>query len=309
MIVDVGSVDIFRPTPAPPQAALGGSLVPAGQPTSNVLFSNPAALTLLDRTGHASAGYMTYLTDISYAFASAAFRPLQGRYGTIGATVMKVDYHPEDPRYSTAEIAAHGASLGYAHHLDEYVDWGVRIKYRAQKNFANYLRSAGPTTRREVEADFALLFSAQPAHYRLSVVAQNIFPARWGAPNEDGTPPALHRRFHLGGAVNLAGLSGRLSSEHAFWLTTNFQSRSDYPSYLGLGGTYNWQQRLSLRAGYRTPTDDLFAGERSVEANVYLGGGGRYTLGSTRLGLDYSYNFTPNSPLPTTHRLATSVAF
>lgn len=290
----------FRPVLDPQGAALAGSPAPTGSPSSTVLYANPAALTLLGGSGHASLGYARW-QGISYVLAASALQPGDGRYGTFGLTLT-------DGHYQNAHLAR-GASLGYAHWIHEHLSLGVRLKYRFVQRRA--FSGDGPTRLSTVnehagEADLALLFSVRPDVYRVTAVAMDVLPHQWELWRGKSNVVTLPARFNFGGAVNAAGLLPDLFAEHeAMWLTTGLQFIPDHHQ-IGAGVEYVWRDRLYLRAGYGVDTGENMLRSRIREGAAQWGIGLGQPIYGVRLRLDYA--FEPYGSRGGSHRVTGSVS-
>lgn len=293
---------LFLPEVDPQNAALAGTSVPAGVPSSSVLFANPAALMLLDRGGDAGVGYMDW-GRFSHLVGSASFRLRGAARGVVGAAARRIHYD--------GGVRAGGVSAAYARSLSEPITVGFRLKYRFwERNEWEDGSSLNTTWVREqaLETDLALLYSLRPDLYRTSLIAVNVMPHQLDPLRSDGSPSLLPRRVVLSGAVDMSGLWSELFASHeTVWLTTGLEHAVALANHASAGVEYIWHDRLSLRAGYRLAIQNLRYGRRVADRSARFGVGLRQPIRSVRFRLDYAlqvHNWRSG-----VHRLAGSVAF
>ena len=120
--------------------ALGGAMSAEHEGSSTSLFYNPASMAGMQGSFHASAGVMSFITDINYNVASLAYRPGGGNFGVVGLSVVSVDYGDfigtiranneqgfvETGTYSPTALAV---GLGYARAFSDRFAAGAQVKY------------------------------------------------------------------------------------------------------------------------------------------------------------------------------------
>lgn len=135
--------DFLNVDMSPRAAALGGSFV-SNNDDPNVIFYNPAGLSLLKGTP-VSISYINHLLDIN--LASIAFSTDLENIGRIGAAIQYVNYGTFDEANTSGQkIGTFGANeaaltLGYSNNLDMDFYYGANLKF-IYSNIASVSSSA-----------------------------------------------------------------------------------------------------------------------------------------------------------------------
>ena len=123
--------DFLKLDASPRAAALAGSFV-ANNDDPNVIFYNPAGISLLEESP-VSFSYLNHLSDISYASLSGSYE-LEG-IGRFGAGIQYINYGDFTRRDNFGnDLGSFGAgdmalTIGYANKLDENFYYGVNVKF------------------------------------------------------------------------------------------------------------------------------------------------------------------------------------
>ena len=291
-------------------AALADAVTAQGG-TSVSLFYNPAGIALVEGAAHVALGQNRWFTDIGYNYASAAFRPAGGTYGTVGLSIVAVDYGEiqqtiranNDQGFEdvgTYEPTALSVGLGYARSLTDRFSVGGQVKYVTQSAGTNPVGigaggglSMEDYTVSTVAVDFGVIYMTGFRSLALALDVRN-FSRELTYAEENFELPLT---FQVGMAMDMADLAGFSSDAHSFVLAVDASHPRSYVEQVKVGGEYAFMNTLSLRAGYIFPTD---------EQGVNLGLGLHHAVGDIGFGFDYGY--TDFGLLGNVHRIGFQLA-
>ncbi len=274
---------------------MGGAFVATTDDISSVYW-NPAGLaSVLDR--EAAFNHIDWILDVSYDYAS--FGMGFGDFGSVGAFVgvMSMDemmVRTVDKPEGTGEFFGAGAltiGLAYARFLTENFSIGFNAKYIREYiwhvSAQGFALDIGTFYRIKFlnETRLAASISNFGTKMRLSgrdlLVLTNTGPGGANIINTEHQVDAydLPLLFRIGVAVDAIKTENmRLTVE------TNAIHPNDNTEYLNSGFEYAWNERIFLRAGYKS----LF--ERDTEQGLTFGFGVNYNLiDFIILKFDYAY--------------------
>lgn len=294
-----------------PRAASMADAVTANSQGSISMFYNPASMGYQQESVDVSVGQNRWITDIIYNYGTASFRPMNGQIGTIGVSVLSVDYGQmlgtiryggNDKGYlDTGDIgmSAMSAGLGYARALSNRFSVGGNVKYVSQSlgtAVMDLSSSGSPGTEHNLQKgtaafDFGILYRTGFRSLNFAVNIRNFAgELRYARTNFE-----LPLTFRIGLTVDMMDFMRANQDMHSFLVSVDAVHPRAYAEQIKVGGEYTFMDILSLRAGYITPTDDQ---------GLNLGVGLHQNFGDMRVGADYGYSqFTL---LGNVHRLGLS---
>jgi len=277
-----------------PRAAALSSAMTASEGGASMLFYNPAGMAWMDEGADVNMSQTRWISGIDYNHGAVAFRPANGRYGVIGATLTFVDYGDlqetiradNDQGYvdvGTFSPTAFAIGLGYARAVTDRFSVGGEVKY-ADEDFGDIVASASGGSDYERDAiregvpafDFGVHYKTGFRSLAFAVAARNFAPDLSFAEESFQTPLTLQ----IGGSMDVVDLTSLDPSVHSLVVSADASNPRDYSEQIKVGGEYRFMDTVSLRAGYTYPTD---------EEGISLGVGVRQSVGGLGLGADYSY--------------------
>ena len=277
-----------------PRAAALSSAMTAAEGGATMLFYNPAGMAWMTETTDVSLSQTGWIAEIDYNHAAVAFRPANGRYGVIGASLTAVDYGDlqETVRadngqgyvdVGTFSPTAYAIGLGYARAVTDRFSVGGQVKYATQDfgDVTAEIGEGGGYDRDAIQAstvayDFGVHYKTGFESLAFAVSARNFSPELSFAEESFQTPLTLQ----IGLSMDVVSLTSLDPSMHSLTLSTDAANPRDFSEQIRVGSEYRFMDRVFLRAGYTFPTD---------EEGVSLGLGVRQPLGSVGVGADYSY--------------------
>ncbi|MEJ2634080.1 MAG: PorV/PorQ family protein [Calditrichia bacterium] len=262
--------------------------------SSNSLFFNPAGMAELEYAGDFSLGQVKWIGDINYVFGSIAFRPMQGRFGVLGLSLVSVDYGEmyntilADNEQGFLELGefrptAYALGLGYAKALTDRFWVGGQAKYVFQSlgsGITGFQSDQTQITRNfEVNVmafDFGVLYRTGFKSLNFGMSVRN-FAKEITYIQESFQLPLT---FKMGVSMNVLDLYNISSERHRLYLSVDAVHPRDFTEQLNFGVEYTLLGALALRAGYTSPTD---------EQGINLGAGFYQSLSNFGLHIDYSY--------------------
>jgi len=284
----------FLTVPVDARAAALAGAVTAHEGSSMSLFYNPAGMAGLENFAHVSVAQSKWIADINYNQASAAFQPFNGRYGVIGLSFLAVDYgtlqetirYDNDSGYldiGTYSPTALSIGLGYATALTTMFSVGAQVKYVSQDLGKSTMgittgNGSGESYDRQenkvstVAFDFGIIYRTD---YKSLVrnFAKDLTYER-----EEFQLPLT---FQVGVSMDMLDFTSMDKEVHSLLLCVDASHPRSYSEQLKIGVEYTLIKMLSLRTGYRFPTD---------EPEVNFGIGVKQQLGGIGFGLDYGYS-------------------
>lgn len=270
-------------------------------------YTNPASLARTENFADVALGQMNWIADIKYLYGSAAFVPLDIRYGVIGVTAMSVNYGTfYETVLSTSEqgftelgtFSPYAFSFGvsYANALSDKFSFGANIKYAKQSLGGAYtVYSDAEQTKqdnvRDVLAfDFGLIYKTGYKSLNFAMVVKN-FSKEVTYEEENFQLPLT---FRIGLSMDAMDLfNGVDKSMHSLLIGVDAVHYRDYEEQVNLGAEYTFMNTISLRAGLSAPND-----ERSYSLGVGL----KQSYQSYSLGVDYAY--APFGIFDAVHRIS-----
>lgn len=274
---------------------MGGAFVASANDVSAVYW-NPAGIALIDDR-EASFSHIDWLMDVVYDHA--AFAMNFGDFGTIGAFVGVLSMGEmlvrtvEKPE-GTGEYFGAGAlniGLSYARNLTENFAIGFNAKYIREyiwnESAQGFALDVGTFYRIQFlnETRLAASISNFGTKMKLSgrdlLVLTNTGPGGANIINTEHQVDAydLPLLFRIGVAIDAIK-----TEQMRLTLETNAIHPNDNTEYLNSGFEYSWNERIFLRAGYKS----LF--ERDSEQGLTWGLGLNYRLvDMVTLKFDYAY--------------------
>ncbi|RQW05424.1 MAG: PorV/PorQ family protein [Calditrichaeota bacterium] len=272
---------------------------------SIALMFNPASMSMSNHTFDVALGQVGWIADINYMFGTASFRPMQGRYGVFGLSLMSVDY---GTMYNTVlaeneqgflELGefnpiAYSVGLGYAKALTDRFMIGGQAKYVFQSLGAGIVSFTQDEVQNaqsfDVDVfafDFGLLYRTGYRSLNFGISVRN-FSQEIKYIEESFQLPLT---FRMGVSMNVLDLTQINPETHKVLMTIDASHPRDYVEQLDVGLEYIFLNSFALRAGYTSPTD---------EQGLSLGAGFQQSLSGFGLNLDYA--FTDFGILSEVHR-------
>jgi hypothetical protein len=257
---------------------------------SQNLFVNPAGMARLNAFGSFAFGETRWIADIKHFYASAAFSPDGGAYGTIGVFAQSVDYGQLDQTIfapvtlgyldlGTFNPRGLVAGVGYARALNEQFSVGGVVKYVRQDLGSVQVNLAGDREGNVATGyafDFGILYKTGFKSLSFGMTVRNF--SKEMRYIKDGFQLPL--TFKMGLAMDVLDLTDMDKDMHSLLVVVDAEHPRDYSEQIKFGAEYTFMKTLSLRIGYVTPAD---------EHGVSYGVGIQRDLDMVALGLDYSY--------------------
>lgn len=293
---------------ADPRAAALGDAVTALDGASTALFYNPAGMGSQQSFVHAAVAQTAWFVDVKYNFASLSFRPLDGRLGVFGISVVAADYGEFEETIradneqgfidlGTFSPSAYSAGIGYARTLTDRFAIGGHVKYVSQDLSSTVMNADLERSSNEesvVAFDFGMLYRTGFRSLTFAASARN-FAREVEYAEESYELPLL---LKIGVTMDLVDLTNLSPEMHQFMLSVDTESPRDYSEQIKLGVEYTFLDTISLRAGYIFPTD-----QQGINAGVGL----HRTIGGLTLAANYAY--TDFGVFDEVHRIGFQVSF
>lgn len=297
-----------------PRSAAMADAVTALELGSMALFYNPAVMAYMEPSFDVALGQTQWIVDIGYSFGSAAFKLGGGRHGTIGVSVLSVNYgdiqgtrragDTEAGYIDTGQIKPTALSIGagYARSLTDRFAVGGQVKYVRQSLGSVMLNlgengAGGETADLEkgtAAFDFGVLYRTGFRSLNFAVSIRN-FASELKYAEENFELPLT---FAIGTSVNLVDFTQLNSDVHGLRLSVDATHPRSHPEQLKAGLEYKIMNTLSIRGGYLFPSD---------EAGMNLGLGLEQNISGFGIGADYSYS--DQGIFGEVHRVAVQLAF
>lgn len=282
--------------------------------SASAMFYNPAGMANLDRMADFTFGHTSWIADINYLHAGAAFQPFQDDYyGVIGISVIAVDYGDfrgtikanNEQGYldvGTFSPKAFAFGIGYARSLSEKFAIGGNIKYVSQSlgtaiiGFTN----SGDINEGKYNADvmafdFGIIYKTGYKSFNIGMSIRN-FSREVGYIEENFELPLT---FRLGASVNAFDFFEQIDrGMHSLLISVDAAHPRDFAEQLFLGGEYTFMDMFSLRFGYSFPQD-----ERGTSAGVGI----NQEIAGVRMGVDYAY--APFGLFDNVHRFSVNIGY
>ncbi len=280
-----------------PRAAAMGDAVTATQQSSSIaMMYNPAGMAQMEGFADVSLGQVQWIADTKYNVGTAAIRPANGIYGTIGISVQAVDYpeflgtvRADTPSgfedTGTFSPSAMALGLGYARELSDRFSVGGNVKYARQslgESIMSRSEESGAVTTQSNSVstaafDFGILYATGFESLNFAVSIRN-FSRELTYAEESFELPLT---FNIGVSMDVTDLAPSVGDTHAFLVSVDAERPRDYPEQIKVGGEYTFMDLLSLRGGYTYPSD---------ERGVNLGAGVNLGMNDMHVSANYAYS-------------------
>lgn len=273
--------------------------------SSESMFYNPAGIATIPSLVDIGASQLTWIADIKYLSAAAAFAPFDGKYGVIGFDFINVDYgefhftqvanneqgYEDITGYPKPYALAFG--VGYGKQLSEEFSVGGSVKFATQ-NLGNSLvpiygqhlvgSVLTPDTTYKIKSyslnvaafDFGTIYKTGLKSLAFGMSISN-FSKEIAYERESFQLPLT---FKFGISMNMMDLVPSMADNSAFVVSIDAAHPRSFAEYLNIGGEYAFMNTFFLRAGYVTKQDDY---------GLTLG------IGVHRYGFCFDYSYTPHT--------------
>ena len=270
----------------PRQAAMGGSFMASSNPTSNVVFGNPALMAWIENYD-VQFNNFSWLADISYTSLAAA-KTFPG-IGTFALSYVNMNYGdiPETiqagiqgggtvPLVTGEMFTAYDMAVGlsFARQITEQLGLGGSIRYLNEE-------IAG-TGMSNWSMDFSTIYYTGFRSLRLAITARNFGPdAHLVGYSEDlrSEPVDIRMPLELRGGIAYDWLDG-VSSPHLLMTVLEGRVPSDGKEKIHFGTEYSYHNLFFVRGGYRFNYD---------EEGLTLGMGINFPVVGYHCTLNYAY--------------------
>ena len=270
-------------------AAIGEAMTTIAGNSSS-LFFNPAAMANMTGFFDVSFSQNQWIADINYNAFSFAVNPANGKYGTLGISVVSVDYNEvqgtmywnNQQGYVDTELMSPSAlaiGLGYARALSDRFSVGGQIR-TAYQSLGKSVIPEGSGLKVEkniasvVSYDFGTLFKTGIKSLTFGMSVRN-FSKEIKYSEESFQLPLT---FTIGLSMNLMDLATIGGPNQALLLSIDATHPRSHPEQLKFGLDYRFIDILSLRGGYISNNDE----------NAFAFG-----VGISYFGLTVDYAYTP----------------
>lgn len=279
---------------APRAAAMAGAVTADETVGAASAFYNPAALGRMNSSVSATMGRLQWIMDINYNYASLAYNPLGGRYGTIGLSLLSVDYgrFQETIRFDNEQgymdlggfsPSSMAAGLTYSRVLSTQFVIGGSVKYAYQDLTSSVMEYSGEGEKMRKDwstdvlaYDFGIIYRTGLRSLNFAIAVRNLAPEVTYAEE----PFELPLTFRIGLTADLADFTPLNAEIHALQASLDAERPRDFDENLHLGLEYLFMNTFALRTGYRYPND---------EQGLSMGAGVNTGLGGVRVGANYAY--------------------
>lgn len=273
-------------------AALAGAMTTVGN-YSSAIMANPAMLAEMNDRFDVMFSRNEWIADITHNAATMAFRPFDGRYGIIAASLLLVSYGDvegtiradnEQGYLETGIInpSAYAIGFGYAKQLSNRFSVGGQIKIVSQYlgpairsiSLENDRTTMDSMEKSVLAFDFGTVYKTGFRSLVFGMSVRNFSEEIKFA--EEGFQLPL--TFSIGFSYNIFDLLPKRSLDQKILLTVDAVHPRSYPEYVKFGAEYLMMKSLALRIGYISNAD---------EVNL------SYGIGLTGYGFGLDYAYTP----------------
>lgn len=246
-------------------AALGDAYILLGN-DANALFYNPAGIAKMESKFDFVVNYTSWIADIKYYAIGLAIN--RGNSGNFGFTAIYPDYgniygtelDPTDQKgyRNTGEVdcPSFAVGLSYARQCkDNKFMIGGQIKYIFQHLGSNLIGDNEQPIENEVSG-FAFDFGASFYIYKSLGVGMSI--RNWSSEEFKYYDASfkLPMRLSLAFGVDFLNLFRDLESENTLNIEIDVVKPNDYTERFHVGAEFTWQNKLTLRTGYKFNYDE-----------------------------------------------------
>ena len=271
---------------------------------SRALFFNPAGMSLVDRFLDVTASRNDWIADITHYTFSFSIRPFNGNYGVLGISLQNVNYGdfygtrvnkaiPEGYEDTGIfSLNAFAVGVGYAKQLTDRFSVGGHVRWvhqdLGQSMIATNIRPSTTDTLHEHRAadtvfvnnklspfvfDFGTQFRTGIKSLVFGMSIRNFSGEVKYA--EEGFQAPL--TFTLGISMDLMDIIGESPMKQSLYMSVDASHYRDHPEQLKIGLDYKIMNTFSLRAGYKTNSDE---------------DGWSFGIGFSKYGFDFDYAMT-----------------
>ena len=265
------------------------------------LYFNPAGMARSESRFEMLATQNRWIADIMYNSYAVSLRPLEGRYGVFGLSLVSVDYGEvegtmvweNEQGYIDTEVmnpTAFSAGLGYAKSLTDKFAVGGQIKYAGQQ-LGKSMTTVG-TDSLHVKKNLAFATAVDfGTLYRTGFKSLVFGMSVRNFSNEikfEKEAFQLPLTFRLGLSLDLLDLLPEMPG-HSLIMSIDASHPRSYPEQMMVGLQYGFQETLYLRVGYEGNHD---------ENDISFG------FGLSRFGLSFDYAYTPYGVFDNVQRMS-----
>lgn len=280
---------------------------------SSAMFYNPAGMANLDKTFDVSFGQTSWIADINYMHASAAYVPFGDKnWGVFGVSIMAVDYGDlqgtirasnEQGYLDVGTFSPIGfmIGVGYAKSLSEKFSIGGNVKYVKQSMGAGIVgfEANGDITEDDLSAeaaafDFGVIYWTGFESLKIGMSIRNF--SQEIEYIEEGFQLPL--TFRIGASINAVDFTDLDPELHQFTVSVDASHPRDFKEQVFLGGEYVFMKTFAVRAGYSFPQD-----ERGFSAGI----GVQHDISGLFVALDYAY--APFGVFDNVHRITFNLGY
>jgi hypothetical protein len=297
---------------------MGGAVTSLDMGSSS-LFFNPAGMANMKTFGDVTFSMNEWIADIRHVGFTAAIRPMNGNYGTIGISVQHVDYgevqwtmvdNNADKGYMDMGIfspSAISVGLGYAKDLTDRFSVGGQIHWVRQQLGENEIPhavasktvSGKDTTITVLETegnevsplsfDFGTLFKTGYKSLAFGMSIRNF--SKEVKYSQEGFQLPL--TFTMGISMDVLDFVNTEAKDHSLVVSIDAVHYRSRPEQFMVGLNYTFMNVLSLRGGYVSNED---------EDSFSMG------LGVLYSGLEIDYAYTPYTVFDSVQRLTARIS-
>jgi len=287
--------------------AMGGAVTSLDMGSSS-LFFNPAGMANMKTYGDVTFSMNEWIADIRHLGFTAAIRPMNGDYGTIGVSVQHVDYgevqwtmvdNTVDKGYKDMGIfspSALAVGVGYARALTDRFSVGGQIHWVRQTLGENIIpttdASLQDTVKNEVSPlsfDFGTLFKTGYKSLAFGMSVRNF--SKEVKYSQEGFQ--LPMTFTMGISMDVMDVLMPEGKDHSLIVALDAVHYRSRPEQFMIGLNYTFMKVLSLRGGYISGED---------EDSFSMGLGVQYS------GLEIDYAYTPYNVFDSVQRLTARIS-
>lgn len=295
------------------RASAMGEAYTALHSNSSAMFYNPAGMANLNKMVDVSFGQTSWIADINYMHASAAFIPNNDiNWGVFGVSVLAVDYGDlqgtvrasnEQGYLDVGTFSPIGLMIGvgYAKMLSEKFSIGGNIKYVKQSMGAGIIGfdanneiSEDDLTTDAMAFDFGVIYWTGYKQLKIGMSVRNF--SQEIEYIEEGFQLPL--TFRVGASFDMVDVLPLDKENHSILVAVDASHPRDFKEQIFLGGEYMFMKTFSVRAGYSFPQD-----ERGFSAGV----GVQHDLAGLFLAVDYAY--APFGVFDNVHRITINIGY
>jgi hypothetical protein len=285
---------------------MGGAVTSLDMGSSS-LFFNPAGMANMKTFGDVTFSMNEWIADIRHLGFTAAIRPMNGDYGTIGISVQHVDYgevqwtmvdNTADKGYKDMGIfspSAMAIGVGYARALTDRFSVGGQIHWVRQTLGENIIPSTDAlqdTVKNEVSPlsfDFGTLFKTGYKSLAFGMSIRNF--SKEVKYSQEGFQLPL--TFTMGISMDVMDFVNTEARDHSLIVSLDAVHYRSRPEQFMVGLNYTFMNVLSLRGGYVSGED---------EDSISMGLGIQYS------GLEIDYAYTPYNVFDSVQRLTARIS-